>query len=59
MTAWIKMALGMELGLSAGDFVLDVDHEPIPKRGWYCGQTVGWIKMKLGVRVGSALCTLC
>jgi len=25
----------------------------------YCGQTVGWIKMKLGVEVASALATLC
>jgi len=29
MAAWIKMSLGMELGLSQGDFVLDGD----PKRG--------------------------
>jgi len=25
MAAWIKMSLGMELGLDAGDFVLDGD----------------------------------
>jgi len=25
----------------------------------YCGQTVGWIKMKLGVQVASALATFC
>jgi len=25
----------------------------------YCGQTVGWIKMKLGMQVASALATLC
>jgi len=24
----------------------------------YCGQTVGWIKMKLGVQVGLGLATL-
>ena len=38
------MALGMEVGLSPGDFVLDV----------YCGygQTVRRIKMKLGMKVG-------
>jgi len=31
--AYIKMALGMEVGLSAGDFVLDADPTPSPKRG--------------------------
>jgi len=30
---WIKMALGMEVGLSPGDFVLDGDPAPLPKRG--------------------------
>jgi len=25
----------------------------------YCGQTVRWIKMKLGMQVGLALATLC
>ena len=30
---WIKMALGMEVGLSPGDFVLDGDPAPYPKRG--------------------------
>jgi len=25
----------------------------------HCGQTVGWIKMKLGKQGGSALATLC
>jgi len=34
MAAWIKMPLGMELGLSPGDFVLDRDPAlPSPKRG--------------------------
>ena len=33
MAAWIKMPLGMELGLSPGDFVLDRDSAlPFPKR---------------------------
>jgi len=58
----IKMPLGMEVGLSPGDFVLDGD--PVPpsqKRGRspppqfsahvYCGQIAGWIKMALGVEV--------
>jgi len=33
MAGWIKMALGMELGLGPGDFVLDGDPAaPSPKR---------------------------
>jgi len=28
------MPLGMELGLGPGDFVLDGDPAPLPKRGW-------------------------
>ena len=31
MAAWIKMSLGMELGLCPGDFVLDGDPAPSPK----------------------------
>ena len=30
---WIKMPLGMEVGLSPGDFVLDGDPSPYPKKG--------------------------
>jgi len=30
---WIKMVLGMEVGLSPDDFVLDEDPAPSPKRG--------------------------
>jgi len=64
MAAWIKMSLDMELGLSPGDFVLDGDLAPLPKRGrgaqpppqfsahFYCGQTAGCIKMPLGMDVG-------
>ena len=33
MAAWIKMSLSMELGLGPGDFVLDEDPAPPPKRG--------------------------
>ena len=48
----MKLVLGMEVGLSPGDFVLDRD-QPLPKKGQspqfsayvYCGQTAGWIKM--------------
>ena len=53
----------MEIGLSPGDFVLDGDPVPSPKRGRnpqfsahvYCGQTAGWIKMPLGAEVGLGL----
>jgi len=60
MAAWIKMSLGMELGLGPGDFVVDGDPAlPSPKGGRapkslahvYCGQTVGWIKLVLGMKV--------
>jgi len=33
MAAWIKMSLGMELGFGPGDFVLDENPAPFPKRG--------------------------
>ena len=33
MAAWIKMSLGMELGLDLGDFVLDGDPLPLPQKG--------------------------
>jgi len=33
MAAWIKMSLGMELGLCPGDFVLDGDPAPPPQKG--------------------------
>jgi len=52
---------GMDIGLSLGDFVLDGDPVPLPKKAVetpkflahvYCGQTAGWIKMPLGTKVG-------
>jgi len=56
------MPLGMKLRLSPGDFVLDGDPAPTPKKGtepppqflarFYCGQTAGCIKMPLGTEVG-------
>ena len=62
MAAWIKMSLGMELGLGPGDFVLDGDPAPLPEKGaepplqfsahFYCGQTALCIKMPLGKDVG-------
>jgi len=54
------MPLGMEVGLGPGDFVLDRDPAPLPRKGGeapkfsahvYCGQTAGWIKMALGTEV--------
>ena len=59
---WIKMALGMEVGLGPVDIVLDGDTAPLPKKRGrappqfsahlYCGQTAGCIKMPLGMEVG-------
>jgi len=57
----IKMPLGTDVGLlNSGDFLLDGDPVPSPKRGRnpqfsahvYCGQTAGWMKMPLGTKVG-------
>ena len=58
----IEMSLAMEVGLSPGDFVLDGDPAPYPKR-WIpqfsahvcCGLTAAWIKMPLGTEVGLGL----
>ena len=60
MAAWIKKPLGMDVGLSAGAFVLDRDPAPSPKSvrspqlsaHFYCGQTAAWINMPLGTEVG-------
>jgi len=57
------MALGTQVGPSPGDFVLDGDPAPSPKRGRspqfsahvYCGQAGAWIKMPLGTEVGLGL----
>jgi len=54
------MKLGMEVGISPGDIVLDEDPCPHQKRSTaspqfsaHCyGQTAGWIKMPLGTEVG-------
>jgi len=59
-------AFGMEVGVSPGDFVLDEDPAPLPKKGLnlqfsahvYCGQTAAWIKMPLGTEVGLGLCDI-
>jgi len=63
MLAWIKMPLGMEVGLGPGDFVLDGYPAPLPKMGRspqifgpclivYCGQMAERIKMAVGMEVG-------
>jgi len=53
------MPLGMELGLSPGDFVFDGNPAPPQKGGGappqfsahvYCGQTAAWITMSLGTK---------
>jgi len=57
-SGWIKMQLGMEVGLSTWD-VLDGDPAPSTKRMWhpqfsahvYCDQTAARIKMPLGTEV--------
>ena len=61
---FIKLPLGMKVGLSPGDFVLDGYPAPTPK--WVephsifgprllC-QTAAWIKVPLGTEVGFGLC---
>jgi len=59
MAGWIKMPLGMQVGLSQGHIVLDGDPAPLPQRAQppilahiCCGQMAGWIKMPLGMEVG-------
>ena len=56
---WIKMKLGMQVGLGHGQIVLDGDPAPPPQRDTApnfrpicCGQMAGWIKMPLGTKVG-------
>ena len=39
--AWIKMSLGMELGLGPGDFVLDGDPAAPPQKGERSPQIFG------------------
>jgi len=56
---WIKMPLGMEIGLSLGACVRwDAALPPKQRaaqplfRHVYCGQTAGWLMMPLGTEVG-------
>jgi len=53
---WIKIKLGVEVGLGSGHIVLDGDPAPLPKRAQppifgpcLSGQTAGWINMPLGM----------
>ena len=56
---WIKMKLGMQVGLDPGHIVLDGDPAPLLQRGTApqfsahicCGHMAGWIKMPLGRKV--------
>jgi len=61
MAGWIKMPLGMKVGLDQSDIVLHGDPAPLlPKEGRgpqfsvhvCCGQTAAWIKIPLGMEVG-------
>ena len=57
---WIKMKLGMHVGLGPGHIVLYGNPAPLPQRGSApqfsahicCGQMAAWIKMPLGMEVG-------
>jgi len=56
---WIKMPLGMEVGLDLGDFVLDGELSSLTKKRdtapnfWhYCGQTAWSIRIPVGTEVG-------
>jgi len=58
---WIKMKLGMQVGLGHGHIVLGEDPAPLLQKGAQppqfsahicCDQMAGWIKMPLGREVG-------
>ena len=56
---WIKMKLGLQVGIDPGHIVLDGDPALAPQKGHSpqfsahicCGQTAGWIKTTLGTEV--------
>ena len=60
---WIKVSLGMEVGLCPGHIMLDgfpsspkkEGHSPQFLTHVCCCQTAGWIKMPLGSEVGLSL----
>ena len=48
----MELVLGMEVGLSPEDFVLDEDPVPFPQKAHlYCGETAACIKMSLGMEL--------
>ena len=58
---WIKMKLGVQVGLGPGHIALDADPAPSPLKAHIphqfpahtcCGQMAGWIKIPLGMEVG-------
>jgi len=56
---WIKMNLGMQVGLGRDHIVLDGDPATPPAKGKLqflaftcCGQMAAWIEMPLGMEVG-------
>ena len=55
---WIKMKLGIQVGLGPGHIVLDGDPAPPPQRASQfsahicCGQIAAWINMSLGMKLG-------
>ena len=60
MVGWIKMKLGIQVGLGPGHIVWDGDPAPLPKGAQplpqflahiCCGQMAGWIKMPFGMAV--------
>jgi len=61
---WIRMALNTQVGLDAGNIVLDGDAASLLRKGQsphqfsahvYYIQTAGWIKMRLDTEVGLGL----
>jgi len=64
---WMKMKLGMQVGLGPGHIALDGDPAPPPAKGHIpqfsahicCSQMAGWIKMPLGREIGLDRATLC
>jgi len=58
---WIKVKLGVQVGLSLSHILLDGDPAPSPQKAAtapqfsahiYCGQMAGWVKMSFGTEVG-------
>ena len=66
---WIKMKLGMQVGLGPGHIVLDGNPAPLPQRGtapnlrpisiFYCRQAAVCIRIPLGMEVGLSLWRHC